>query len=159
MPYLARERRSTDCFLCQNAAADDDADNFVIWRGATAYILLNRYPYANGHLMVTPYAHLGDLEGLSQVAAQELMDLTRLGVRLLRRTFNPDGFNVGLNLGQAAGAGFGDHLHVHIVPRWSADTNFMTVVGRTRVLPEMLEDTFSRLRDAAAQERSKASDQ
>jgi ATP adenylyltransferase len=136
------------CFLCA-AAEDDPQQSLVVWRGVHVYALLNAFPYANGHLLLAPYAHLADLDTLPAAAARELMTGCRRMIAVLRAAFTPQGFNVGANLGSAAGAGFGDHLHLHIVPRWSGDTNFMTTVGGARVIPEDLADTAARLRQAA----------
>jgi len=133
-----------------HAAAPDDALDIVIWRGVRVYALLNAYPYANGHVMVAPYAHEGALDALDDPTAAELMAATRLIIRALRQAYQPQGFNVGANLGVAAGAGFGDHVHLHIVPRWGGDTNFMTTTGQARVIPEALADTAERLRAAVA---------
>jgi ATP adenylyltransferase len=149
MAYLQGTPDREGCFLCEaGAEATDDAN--VVWRGTHVYALLNAYPYVNGHVMVAPYAHVGDLVALEIDAALELMSATRTLLRALRAAYRPDGFNVGANLGSAAGAGFGDHLHWHIVPRWAGDTNFMTVVGQTRVVPEALGETARRLRESLA---------
>ena len=142
------------CFLCAIGAAStagaagpaEDEANHVLVRGAGAFVLLNRYPYNSGHLMVAPYAHVGDLAQLSPDVGHELFDLTQRAVAALKEEYRPDGFNVGLNLGQSAGAGLPDHLHLHIVPRWNGDTNFMPVLGNTKVLPEALERTWARLK-------------
>jgi ATP adenylyltransferase len=128
------------------AGQGEDETNFVLVRGAGAFVLLNRYPYNSGHLMVAPYAHVGDLTQLSLDVGHELFDLTQRAVVALKGEYRPDGFNVGLNLGQSAGAGLPDHLHLHIVPRWSGDTNFMPVLGNTKVLPEGLDRTWARLK-------------
>ncbi len=144
------------CFLCAIAATStapdggagptEDETNLVLIRGAAALVLLNRYPYNSGHIMVAPYAHVGDLARLSPAVGHELFDLTQQAVAALQEEYRPDGFNVGRNLGQSAGAGVPDHLHLHIVPRWSGDTNFMPVLGNTKVLPEGLDRTWSRLK-------------
>jgi len=107
--------------------------------------MLNRYPYINGHMLVVPYVHIGDLVDLDDQTLADMMFLTRKGVQLLRMAVNPHGFNIGLNLGQAAGAGIQDHIHIHIVPRWENDTNFMPVLSNVRVIPESLDDTYNRL--------------
>jgi ATP adenylyltransferase len=135
------------CFLCAKPAEgrDRDPENLVLYRGRRAYVLLNLYPYNSGHLMVAPYAHTGDLPALAEEEAQELFALVRWAVAILRDEYRPDGFNLGMNLGEVAGAGVPDHLHMHLVPRWSADTNFMPVVGDVKVLPESLEQTYARL--------------
>jgi ATP adenylyltransferase len=136
------------CFLCAYpvAAAERDREHLVLHRGARAYVLMNLYPYNPGHLMVAPYVHGGDLPELAAADASELFALVQRAMRVVRDVYRPDGFNVGMNLGQSAGAGVPDHLHVHVVPRWHGDTNFMPVVGATKVLPESLEQTYDRLR-------------
>lgn len=136
------------CFLCAKPAEPPERDraNLVLYRGERAYVLLNLYPYNAGHLMVAPYGHLGDLPALPAPEAAEVWALTRQAVAVLTTAYRPQGFNVGLNLGTAAGAGVPGHLHVHVVPRWHGDTNFMPVVGHVKVLPETLEQTYDRLR-------------
>jgi ATP adenylyltransferase len=137
------------CFLCAVAAdpaGERDPANLVLFRGHHGFVLLNRFPYNTGHLMIAPYEHTGDLVALAPETGHELYDLTRRAVAALRAEYRPDGFNVGLNLGQAAGAGVPGHLHVHAVPRWSGDTNFMPVLGQTKVLPEALDQTWARLK-------------
>lgn len=151
MAYLERGNEEGRCFLCEVAspwAPDAGPPDIVVWHGVSTYALLNAYPYANGHVMVAPYAHEGALDALDDATAAELMVATRLVIRALRRAFQPQGFNIGANLGSAAGAGFGDHVHLHVVPRWSGDTNFMTTTGGTRVIPESLEETARRVREA-----------
>jgi ATP adenylyltransferase len=150
MAYLAGEdRRHVDgCLFCAKVAANDDAGEHIIHRGETAYVTLNRYPYNNGHLMVVPYAHVGSFEALEERAQAELMRLLNQCLATLRAELRPDGFNVGANLGAVAGAGVADHVHLHVVPRWSADTNFMPVISATRVIPEWLDETYARLRRA-----------
>ncbi len=152
MTYLTGEARSEGCFLCAlGAEPTTDEPDIVVWRSARVYALLNAYPYANGHVMVAPYAHEGDLAALDDETAGELMAGIRHVIRALRLVYRPQAFNVGANLGQAAGAGFGDHVHVHVVPRWRDDTNFMTATAATRVIPEALADTADRVRAAMAQ--------
>lgn len=152
MPYLEGQSRPKDCFFCTIGAgkATPEELDLVVWRGERVYALLNRYPYSNGHVMVVPYAHEGQLDRLDAAASIEVIAALRLMMRALRQLHNPQGFNVGLNQGSAAGAGFGDHLHFHLVPRWHGDTNFMTTTGGTRVIPEALEVTAQRTRDAVA---------
>ena len=135
----------TKCFLCAKSAAQDDRGNLIVYRGERAFVLLNLYPYNNGHTMVAPYVHTGDLATLDGAVACELVQLTQRCVDILQREYRPDAFNVGMNLGRTAGAGVPDHLHVHVVPRWNGDTNFMPVVGDTKVLPETLQQTYDRL--------------
>ena len=133
-----------DCIFC-DASAGRDID-LVVLRGREAYVILNLYPYNNGHLMVVPKRHLAALEALTPGEQLELMQLARLSEMVLNEAYRPQGINVGINLGKAAGAGIENHLHIHLVPRWSGDTNFMTAVGQTRVLPEDLGATAARLR-------------
>lgn len=152
MTYLTGETRSEGCFLCAlGAEAAAETPDIVVWRGRRAYALLNAYPYAPGHVMVAPYEHEGDLVALDDETAGELMAGARRLIRALRLTYQPHGFNVGANLGQAAGAGYGDHVHLHIVPRWRHDTNFMAAVAATRVMPETLADSADRVRAALAE--------
>jgi ATP adenylyltransferase len=135
---------SSECVFC-NTRAGRDID-LVVLRGRHSYVILNLYPYNNGHLMVVPNRHLSTLEALTPDEQSELMQLTRLAEMALNEAYRPQGINVGINLGKAAGAGIENHLHIHLVPRWSGDTNFMTAVGQTRVLPEDLGATAARLR-------------
>jgi ATP adenylyltransferase len=139
------DTQAEGCFLCLKAAEIDDRANLIVFRGALAYALLNLYPYNNGHLLIAPYAHTGDLATLQPSIASELMQLTQRSVDVLQREYRPHGFNVGMNLGKAAGAGLPDHLHIHVVPRWNGDTNFMPILAETKVLPESLEQTYDRL--------------
>jgi len=148
MAYIQRSVGDRGCVLCAKQASDDDAANYVLYRGERAYIILNLYPYNNGHLMVVPYEHVASLEDLDAATLTELMALTKQGLAALRKAMDPDGFNVGVNLGRAAGAGIHDHVHIHIVPRWEGDTNFMPVLGETRVIPQMLGETYTQLLSA-----------
>ena len=134
----------------QIAQSGDDETNLVIARERTCYALLNRYPYNGGHLMVVPYKQASDLSQLAEGELADLMNLTKRCVEALRRLMKPDGFNIGMNIGKSAGAGIEEHLHMHIVPRWNGDTNFMPVLADTKVLPEALADTAARLRAALA---------
>ncbi|MFQ5593127.1 MAG: HIT domain-containing protein [Anaerolineae bacterium] len=147
MEYLQGEHVES-CIFCEKPAEEDDRTNYILYRGEHAYILLNIYPYSNGHLMVAPYAHLAQLTDLDQAARSEIMELATLCTRLLTRTSHPAGFNMGANMGKAAGAGFDDHFHLHVVPRWLGDTNFMPVVGNTRVIPASLDETYDLLKQA-----------
>jgi ATP adenylyltransferase len=133
------------CIFC-TAAGRLDADDLVVHQGRRFFVILNKYPYNNGHLMVVPHRHVGRLAGLDADELPELVALAQLAERVLAEAYAPHGFNMGLNLGKPAGAGVLDHLHLHVVPRWNGDTNFMSVVGETRVLPEELTDTAGRLR-------------
>ena len=140
--------RPTGCFLCNAPKSRDDKETLILLRAATVFVLLNRYPYNTGHLMVAPYIHTGDLVHLAAEIAAELMALTQRSVDALQRAYRPDAFNIGMNLGRTAGAGVPDHLHVHVVPRWNGDTNFMPIVAQTKVLPETLDQTYDRLKPA-----------
>ena len=133
------------CIFCEAGQRDAQAP-LVVHRGARAFVILNLYPYNNGHLMIVPYRHIAQLAKAEPDELTELMALTRRAEMVLTEAYNPHGLNVGVNLGRAAGAGIADHLHIHIVPRWNGDTNFMTVVSDTRVLPEGLDQTAARLR-------------
>lgn len=143
------------CFLCRiiREGARADARNLVIQRGRTCLLLLNRYPYGNGHLMVVPRRHIGRLGALTAAERTELLDLAGLGQRLLGRVARPHGFNLGINEGIAAGAGLQDHLHLHVVPRWAGDTNFMPLLGQVRVIPQALTELWRALRAALAPEK------
>lgn len=137
----------TVCVFCKlRDDRDNDAANFVMHRASCNFILLNRYPYISGHLLIVPYEHLSDLDMAAKATTDELMDLTKKCQSALREVYRPDGFNVGMNLGRAAGAGIADHIHIHILPRWSGDTNFMTSIAEARVLPENLATTYQKLR-------------
>jgi ATP adenylyltransferase len=138
-----RAPKDGECIFCAAAEADDDARVHVVARGERCFALLNNYPYASGHVMVAPYRHVARLDDLDDAELTELMTLTRRCVGALEDGFGPDGFNVGINQGKTAGAGIADHLHQHVVPRWEGDTNFMPVVGSTRVLPQALAETRS----------------
>lgn len=140
--------RPVGCFLCQKPREDRDRENLILERGERCFALLNLYPYNNGHLMVAPYRHLADLLDLSEEEFRELTGMVRDWVALLRRAMEPEGFNVGVNLGVAAGAGLADHLHVHVVPRWNGDTNFMPVIGDTKVMIQSLDECWKLLRAA-----------
>lgn len=134
------------CVFCDHLAENDDAKAHILWRGAHVFVILNAYPYNTGHVMIAPLRHVGELGDLSAEERAELMETSNRSVAIIKETMNADGFNVGINLGSAGGAGIPDHLHMHVVPRWGGDTNFMTTVGDTKVLPEMLADTDSKLR-------------
>ena len=134
----------TDCIFCD--ARDNRDHELVLLRGRQCFVILNLYPYSNGHLMVVPNRHVCTLESLDEPERNELMALTRVSEMALTEAYHPQGMNVGINLGKAAGAGIENHLHVHLVPRWPGDTNFMTAVGQTRVLPEGLGETAARLK-------------
>lgn len=141
----ATDLGSSACFLCAKPAEHDDRANLILMRAEQTYALLNLYPYNSGHLMIAPYLHTADLAVLDASIAQEMMRITQRCVDALQHSYRPDGFNVGMNLGRPAGAGVPDHLHMHVVPRWNGDTNFMPVLGEIKVLPESLIQTYDRL--------------
>ena len=140
--------RAESCIFC-DAVSDpaNDEKNFVLHRGNHTFVILNLYPYISGHLMIAPYAHVGELDAAAKEATDEMMDLAKRCQTTLREVYRPDGFNLGMNLGRAAGAGIAGHIHMHLMPRWSGDTNFMTSVADTRVLPEDLPTTYHKLRE------------
>jgi ATP adenylyltransferase len=140
--------KADDCIFCTKSSASSDADDYILHRGEHVFSMLNAYPYNNGHLMVAPYAHVPSIEALDEPALGELMVETRAALRALRAAYSPDGFNLGVNEGKVAGAGFDDHVHLHVVPRWGGDTNLMPVIGSTRVLPEALGDSYATVKDA-----------
>jgi len=145
MEYIVGPK-SEACFLCEAAQSHDHRAHWVIARGRTCFGLLNRYPYNNGHLMVAPCRHVSELSALTDDERLELMTLATELVQRLSRGIHPDGFNLGLNLGKVAGAGLESHLHLHIVPRWNGDTNFMPIIADTKVIPQALDDLWERLR-------------
>lgn len=154
LKYIENADKMEGCIFCEFPKQDSasDAANLIVHRGELAYIILNAYPYSNGHLMVVPYQHTASLDCFSDREMLEVMQLTRLSVKLLRCAFKPDGFNLGVNMGRAAGAGIADHIHWHIVPRWNGDTNFMPVLADVRVIPESLQVVHQRLREALVEE-------
>jgi len=144
LPYVTDSGKSPGCVFCE--ALNGEQASLIVFRGATCYVILNLFPYNNGHLMVVPNRHVATLVDARPDELAEMMALTRLSEMGLREAFNPEGINVGINLGKAAGAGILEHLHIHLVPRWTGDTNFMTIIGQTRVLPQELPATADRLR-------------
>ena len=138
--------QDSGCFLCYSPARDNDAETLIVHRGRLAYIILNRYPYNTGHLLIAPYEHGAEPDLLPPETSGEVWELTRKCVAALRAEYRPDGFNIGMNLGSAAGAGVPGHMHLHVVPRWDGDTNFLPVLGDTKAMPEDLPQTFSRLK-------------
>jgi ATP adenylyltransferase len=148
--YVTTSSENATCVFC-GAAAGDDREQLIVYRASHSFVILNRFPYTSGHIMIVPYQHTASLLELPEETLVEMMMLARASERHLRTVYHPDGLNIGLNLGKSAGAGIAGHLHMHALPRWTGDTNFMTVVGETRVLPEDLEVTWERLRRAFAQ--------
>ncbi len=143
--YVAGDRPS-GCVFCRKIHSDRDDENLVLYRGEHCAIILNTFPYNSGHLMVVPNMHVGDLEELDAATTRELWELATFAARVLKEALYWEGLNIGLNLGEAAGAGISDHLHLHIVPRWNGDTNYMTAVAETRVVPQSLEESYRQLR-------------
>ncbi|MEQ1821366.1 MAG: HIT domain-containing protein [Fimbriimonadaceae bacterium] len=136
----------TGCIFVDLPAQNDDRANLILFRGKTAFVMLNAFPYTNGHLMVAPFRHTSDIASMSDAELLEINQLVSSCVKWIRETYNPDGFNIGVNIGRAAGAGIPTHIHWHIVARWDGDTNFMGVVGDVRVLPQSLEESYDRLK-------------
>jgi len=147
MQYVA-DPDAQECIFCVKPKQNQDEENHILYRREAVFVMLNAYPYSNGHLMVAPYRHVGDLAEATPEELAGLFNEAQTCVSLLGRTVNPHGFNVGMNLGRVAGAGFAGHLHLHIVPRWEGDTNFMPVLADTRVLAEALADTYAKLKAA-----------
>jgi ATP adenylyltransferase len=134
------------CIFCDKPEQDTDRENFILYRGKTCFVIMNYYPYNNGHLMIVPYRHLGNFEDLNPQEHAEMMALLSTSTKIIKKLMNPEGLNIGMNLGKTAGAGIDDHLHFHIVPRWNGDTNFMPVVGHTKVLAQGLHETYDLLK-------------
>ena len=141
-----RMKKPKGCFLCENPGQDRDAQNYILYRGSENFVILNSYPYNPGHLMVAPYRHVSSLEELTEEERNEHFKIVSQCVEVLREEASPEGFNIGMNLGKASGAGIAGHVHTHIVPRWHGDTNFMSVLADTRVVPEALAETYKRLK-------------
>jgi ATP adenylyltransferase len=149
--YISGAEKVEGCIFC-DAPKQSDEKALIVYRGEHAYIILNTYPYTNGHVMIVPYAHLDELQKLPPEAAQEVTRLCQRMEGVLRALYHPDGINLGMNIGRAAGAGVVGHIHMHILPRWIADANFVSVIGETRVLPETLQVTWERIRKAVSQQ-------
>ncbi len=144
MKYIVGEKEK-NCLFCQVAKEKKDRKNCLLFRGQKCFVLLNTFPYNNGHLMITPYRHLANLEDLNRKELNELMELVSKSVGWLKKALAPEGFNIGMNLGKIAGAGIEDHLHIHVVPRWSGDSNFMPTIAQVKVIPELLKVTYRKL--------------
>ena len=146
--YVTTARAESKCIFCEYARSTNDRENLVVYRAKHNFILLNRFPYTTGHVMIAPYEHVDSLEAPSPETLEELMLLARETQRRLREIYQPSGLNLGMNLGESAGAGIADHIHMHVLPRWAGDTSFMTTVSETRVLPEDLGETWRKLHQA-----------
>jgi ATP adenylyltransferase len=143
--YVSKASPADPCIFCEKASEDRDAENYILHRGLKNFILLNAYPYTTGHLMVAPYEHVATLGQTGEATLGEMMALTRIAEQCLRAVYRPQGLNIGMNVGECAGAGVAGHIHMHVLPRWPADSNFMTTIGETRVLPESLVSTYDKL--------------
>ncbi len=148
--YVSDAAKDDRCIFCAALEEGDDAKSFIVLRGGKNFVILNRFPYTTGHLMVVPFAHVGELSGCDVETLAEMMELARRVQTALAATYKPEGYNLGMNLGRCAGAGITGHLHLHVLPRWTGDTNFMTAVGETRIEPEDLATTYDKLRRALA---------
>ena len=148
--YMKEKRDRSGCVFCLAAAATNDEDTLVVFRGRLNFVILNRYPYTSGHLMIAPYRHVSRLQQVDDETSAEMMRLVRASERLIEETYQPQGINIGMNLGEAAGAGIEQHIHMHVLPRWFGDANFMTSVSQTRIIPEELSVTWSKLSQAFA---------
>ena len=151
MEYIENCDKPEGCVFCDLPKQDNDKKNLIVFRGNTSFVIMNRYPYNNGHLMVVPYRHTCDLSSISDEEKIEIFNLLTLSKQVLTNVMNPHGFNVGMNLGRVSGAGIDDHLHFHIVPRWNGDTNFMPILGHAKVVSEGLEETWVKLNQSFAE--------
>jgi ATP adenylyltransferase len=148
--YVSASLPDQGCLFCRVLAEGKDEDNFVLFRAERNLVMLNRYPYTSGHLMIAPLAHVASLEDADPAALAEMMTLTRRAESALRSLYKPDGLNIGMNIGRSAGAGVAGHIHMHVLPRWHGDVNFMTAIAETRVTPEDLAETYARLKPLLA---------
>ena len=144
-PYIEKLVRTEGCILCEKPREQEDKKNFILFRGKSCFVLLNLFPYNNGHLMISPYRHVDSLISLNAEEMAEMLQLARMSEGILRSELAAEGFNLGINVGRIAGAGIADHIHLHLVPRWSGDTNFMPVTGKTKVISEDVNSTYDRL--------------
>lgn len=148
--YMQAKKDKGQCIFCEAAAGSNDEETLVVYRGELSFVILNRYPYTSGHVMIAPYVHVSRLTQTSEQTSQEMMLLARKAEDAIEGVYRPDGLNLGMNLGEAAGAGIEQHIHLHVLPRWLGDANFMTSVSQTRIIPESLNDTYAKLRRAFA---------
>lgn len=154
MEYIKMDKdKEKGCIFCQKTKEKDDKKSLILYRGSYSFVMLNLYPYTNGHLMVAPYKHSKDWENLGQETVGEMILLSQKLVTLLKKIMKPDGFNLGINIGRVAGAGVVGHVHLHVVPRWNGDSNFMSVVSETRMMPQTLEETYKILKSALKESR------
>jgi len=148
MEYIQQPKKHEGCVFCQAAAEPVGPDNLVVAHGRHVFLIINRFPYTSGHLMIVPYVHQPQLSGLDSETRAELIEWANQATGILSTVYHPEGFNLGMNIGEVAGAGIAEHIHMHIVPRWGGDTNFMSSLADTRVLPELLADTWTRIKEA-----------
>jgi ATP adenylyltransferase len=148
MEYIENPQKAEDCIFCNRHDEVDGPENLILFRRSKAFVILNRYPYTNGHMMIVPTKHVPSLIDLKEETLAELIVLTKDALRALREVYGAESFNIGVNIGEAAGAGVSEHVHIHVVPRWVGDTSFMSTTANTRVIPEALEDTYNRLKAA-----------
>ncbi|MFC2163422.1 HIT domain-containing protein [Acidobacteriota bacterium] len=144
--YVKKAFKMTECIFCRALQAETDKEAFILHRAKHNFLILNRYPYTPGHLMIAPYAHLDSIEKAEKEITDEMADLLKLSLRVLRKTYRPHGFNTGMNIGHSAGAGVADHYHLHLIPRWTGDANFMPLIGNTKVVIEDIETTYKKLK-------------
>lgn len=156
LAFVEQAAHHRGCIFCEKPVLKQDDKSFILRRGRHAYVLMNIYPYNNGHLLIAPYRHIAAIEKLPEPVLLDMMQLAQASLKALRRAYAPEGFNLGVNQGKAAGAGIEHHIHLHIVPRWGADTNFMPLLGETRVLPQHLEASYQRLKAAFGEKRTAA---
>lgn len=142
---VSNQEKSEQCVFCELQSDGNDEEKFILYRARFNFVVLNIYPYISGHLLIVPFAHLGDLDALAKAVSDEMMDLAKHCQIVLREIYHPHGFNLGMNLGQAAGAGVAEHVHLHVMPRWFGDSNFTTTISETRVIPEDLPTTYQKL--------------
>ena len=146
MEYILSDQKGGSCIFCPGSDRGQDEERLILYVGSLSIVMMNRFPYNNGHLLLAPIQHVPGLDQLSDEEILDLLGMVRRSIDILKSIMNPEGFNVGLNLGQVAGAGMEDHMHFHIVPRWNGDTNYMTVLGEVRVIPEHIKETYKKLR-------------
>jgi len=143
--YIKKASKMKECIFCRALKQKTDRESYILYRGIQNFIVLNKYPYTPGHLMIASFKHIGSLEMSEKESTEELIDLLKLSMEILRKKYNPNGFNIGMNIGQSAGAGIADHYHLHVIPRWVGDSNFMPLIGKTKITIEDIETTYDRL--------------
>ena len=148
MDYILSDKKSQGCIFCELPKQDTDRDNLILYRSSHTFVIMNRYPYNNGHIMVVPYGHIATLDGMDEGTMLDFMKVSKHAVQSIGKAFMPEGFNMGINIGKIAGAGMEEHLHLHIVPRWAGDTSFMTVFDEIRIVPDHVLSTYDKLHAA-----------